>query len=125
MNRAGFTVDFVEAFIKTTELYNLTEEEKQFTFRVFNRFRTLTIETREQMVKTFGHFPQTDRERIITTIGLSIFYGRALKEELLIGLHNYRRQELILRALRGIVVLTFPPGIIIDYMLDVFNHTGA
>ncbi|MDO8664702.1 MAG: hypothetical protein Q7K44_04130 [Candidatus Liptonbacteria bacterium] len=121
MNKAVFNADFVEAFTKTTELYELTEEEKQFVFRVFNRFRTLTIETREQMVKAFGHFPQTERERIIAAIGLSIFYGKSLKEELTIGLHNYRRQKLILRALRGIVVLTFPSGIA-GYMLDVFSE---
>ncbi len=120
MNRAGFTVDFVEAFIKTTELYNLTEEEKQFVFRVFNRFRTLTIETREQMVKTFGHFPQTDEEWIIMAIGLSIFYAKPLKEELLIGLHNYHRQELILRAMRGVVVLSFPHKAV-EHMLDIFS----
>src|SRR3989344_7511544 len=124
MNSADFGVDFAEAFTKTTELYDLTEEEKQFVLRVFNRFRTLTIETREQMIEAFGHFPQTERERVIAAIGLSIFYAKSLREELLIGLHNYRRQELILRALCGIVVLTFPSGVV-DYMLDVFNHTGA
>ena len=121
MNSADFGVDFAEAFTKTTELYDLTEEEKQFVLRVFNRFRTLTIEAREQMIEAFGHFPQTERERIVATIGLSIFYAKSIKEELLIGLHNYRRRELILGALRGIVVLTLPPGII-DYMLGVFRE---
>lgn len=123
MNSADFGVDFVEAFTKTTELYDLTEEEKEFVFRVFTRFRTLTVETRERMIKT-RECPQTDNERAMTAIGISVFYAKSIKEELLIGLDNYQRQELIIRALRGIVVLVFPPGII-DYMLDVFNHTGV
>ncbi len=120
MNRNGFSAELVDAFIRTTDLYKLSEKEKQFVFRVLNRFRTMTIETRERMTKAFGDFKHTDEEWVMATIGLSIFYAKNLEDELLIGLYAYQRQELILRALRGIVTLSFPRRSV-THMLDVFS----
>ena len=121
MNRNRFDTNFVEAFMKATDLYKLTDAEKKFAFRVFVRFSTLTREARAQMMKIFGHFPQTEEERITAAMWLCTYYAKPIKEELLIGIHNYERQDLILMALRRVVVLSFPPGII-DYILNALGE---
>ncbi len=120
MNASGLAPELVKAFERVTVLYGLNDGEKQFVLRVFSRFTALTMETREEMVRAFGHFPQTDSERIMAAIGFSIFYAKPLEEELLIGLQNYSRQDLILEALRAIVVLAFPRKAAV-HMLDAFN----
>lgn len=120
MNTNGLAPELAKAFERITALYGLNDGEKQFVLRVFSRFTALTVETREEMVKAFGHFPQTENERIMMAIGFSIFYARPLKEELLTGLHNYDRQDLILSAIQGIIVLAFPPKAAV-HMLDAFN----
>lgn len=120
MNSAGFGVDFVEAFTKTTELYDLTEEEKEFVFRVFCRFRMLTAERREKIMEVLRLYEQDDNKRIKATVEVAVDYAKAMREELLIGIHNYNRQESILNALRGMVVLLLPPAIA-NYMLGVLS----
>jgi len=121
MNASGFTPELVEAFKKTTVFYRLTEGEKEFVLRVLTRFKTLAVETREKAVKMLGRFPQTNHERIAVVVGLFLLDpGQSLHKELLIGLHNQPRPELILEVLREIVRLTFPPNVV-GYMVDVFS----
>ncbi len=118
---AGFPAELAEPLEKAATSHELTEDEMKFVARVFARLERRIEESGERARRIIGFVPTTEGLMVVVALIMAtIDPSPPMKNELLIGIKNQARPDVILATLRSIVRASFPPETV-DHMLDVFS----